>query len=137
MEIVFPAEFVVLGTPVSAQAKEPSSKTEWKNVVKAASLGALPSPHFATDKRISLTLYYFPADRMTGDVDNIIKLVADALASHIYLDDDQIDRVVVQRFEPGSVFGFSNPSVELVGAITGPKPALYVKVSIDPFEDLR
>ncbi len=137
MEIPFPVEFVVQGTPVSAQAKEPSSKTEWKGIVKAASLAALPSPHFASDERIALTLYYFPPERMTGDIDNIVKLVADALCAHIYIDDDQIDRVVVQRFEPGSVFDFSNPSPALFDAVTGPKPVLYVRVSTNPFEDLR
>jgi crossover junction endodeoxyribonuclease RusA len=74
---------------------------------------------------------------MAGDVDNIVKLVLDALSAHIYLDDAQVERVVVQKFEPGNVFSFSNPSTSFVDAITGPKPVLYVRVSDDPFEELR
>lgn len=74
---------------------------------------------------------------MAGDVDNIVKLVLDALSAHIYLDDAQVERVVVQKFEPGNVFSFSNPSTAVVDAITGPKPVLYVRVSGDPFEELR
>jgi len=44
---------------------------------------------------------------------------------------------VVQKFEPGNVFSFSNPSTAVIDAITGPKPVLYVRVSDDPFEELR
>jgi hypothetical protein len=82
------------------------------------------------------TLYYFPEGPRQGDVDNIVKLALDALSPHIYLDDSQIERVVVQKFEPGNVFRFSNPSAMLLDAITGAKPVLYVRLSDQPFEDL-
>jgi len=48
-----------------------------------------------------------------------------------------LQRIVVQKFEPGNVFNFSNLSVTFVDAIAGPKPVLYVRVSNDPFEELR
>lgn len=86
---------------------------------------------------MAVTLYYLPEARMQGDVDNIVKLVLDALCKHIYLDDAQVERVVVQKFEPGNVFSFRRPSAAMVAAISGPKPALYVRVSTDPFEDLQ
>lgn len=66
----------------------------------------------------------------------MVKLTLDALSPHIYLDDSQIERVVVQKFEPGNVFPFSNPSATLLDAITGVKPVLYVRISDAPFEDL-
>lgn len=53
-----------------------------------------------------------------------------------YLDDAQAERVVVQKFEPGNVFGLSNASMTIVDAITGPKPVLYVRVSNNPLEEL-
>jgi len=136
MEISFPVEFLVHGTPVSSQAKNANAREDWKQRVKTASLGALPQPHFASENRIAVTLYYLPEAPMPGDIDNIIKLVLDALGAHIYLDDAQLERVVVQKFEPGNVFTFSNPSPTIVDAITGPKPVLYVRVSNDPFEEL-
>jgi crossover junction endodeoxyribonuclease RusA len=105
--------------------------------VKMASRNVIPQPHFASDQRIAVTLYYLPNEPMAGDVDNIVKLVLDALSAHLYLDDAQVERVVVQKFEPGNVFSFSNPSTAVVDAITGPKPVLYVRVSDDPFEELR
>ena len=83
-----------------------------------------------------MTLYYFPAEPMQGDVDNIVKLVLDALCNHIYLDDSQVDRIVVQRFDPGNLFGFASPSATLEETLKRPQSVLYVRLSDDPFEDL-
>lgn len=137
MELTFPIEFLVHGTPVSHQAKNPAAKTGWKDRVKAASIPVIPKPHFASQERMAVTLFYLPEERVEGDVDNIVKLVLDALSAHIYIDDAQVKRVVVQKFEPGNIFNFSNPSPAVVNAISGPKPVVYVRVSNDPFEDLR
>jgi crossover junction endodeoxyribonuclease RusA len=136
LEIVFPIEFVVDGTPVSSQAKRPESRKEWKDRVKTASRSTLPEGHWASADRIAVTLFYFPAARGQGDVDNIVKLVLDALCKHIYMDDAQVERVVVQKFEPGNVFPFSSPSSGLETALSRAKPVLYVRLSNDPFEDL-
>jgi len=83
-----------------------------------------------------VTLFYFPAEPRQGDVDNIVKLVLDALCKHVYIDDAQVERVVVQKFEPGNVFPFSSPSSGLEMALRRAKPVLYVRLSNDPFEDL-
>ncbi len=69
MEIEFPIEFVVQGTPVSQQAKRAASREDWKERVKSASTAAISSPHFATDDRIAMTIYYLPAQAMQGDID--------------------------------------------------------------------
>jgi hypothetical protein len=136
LEIVFPIDFVVDGIPVSSQAKRPESRNEWKDRVRAASRAALPEGHFASEGRMAATLFYFPAEPIEGDVDNIVKLVLDALCRHIYMDDAQVERVVVQKFEPGNLFAFSSPSVGLEAALNRAKPVLYVRLSDDPFEDL-
>ncbi len=81
-------------------------------------------------------LVLFPAVEMAGDIDNIVKPVLDALGKHIYVDDRQIHRVLVQKFEPGNVFGFGAPSPTLQDALNRAKPLLYIRLSIDPFEDL-
>ena len=136
VEIEFPLEFVVAGTPVSLQAKRRESLVEWKGRVVEASRTALPDGHFATDDPLAITLYYFPASEMQGDVDNIVKPILDALERHIYMDDRQVQRVLVQKFEPGNVFRFSRPSPMLGNALERPKPVLYIRLSDDPFEDL-
>ncbi|MEJ1970395.1 MAG: RusA family crossover junction endodeoxyribonuclease [Rhizomicrobium sp.] len=135
-EPVFPFEFIVYGTPVSHQRENPKARLEWKELVRTAARTLLSEQfQFATNKRLSATLFYFPNDKMQGDVDNIIKLTLDAMSAYIYIDDAQIERVVVQKFEPGRLFSFSNPSETLLNCITGPKPALYIRLS-DPHEGL-
>jgi crossover junction endodeoxyribonuclease RusA len=136
LEPEFPIEFLVSGTPVSLQAARAVSKVEWKQRVKAASCAELTDGHFATQERVAATLFYFPAAPMQGDLDNIVKLVLDALGRHIYLDDSQVERIVVQKFEPGNVFAFTSPTAKLELAINSPKPLLYIRLSIDPFEEL-
>ncbi len=136
VEIAFPIEFVVRGTPVSVQAKRADSRAAWKALVKEASYTALPEGHFATPGSVSVTLFYFPASEMEGDIDNIVKPILDALCRHVYNDDRQVERVWVQKFEPGKIFQFSNPTRTLTEAIRGEKPLLFVRLTDDPTEGL-
>lgn len=136
MEITFPVEFLVAGTPVSLQTKRPQSVNQWKNRVIAASRPLLPEAHLATDQPISATIFYFPNGDMAGDIDNIVKPILDALGRHIYLDDRQVHRLLVQKFEPGKIFPFGAPSPTLDEALKRQKPIVYIKLSNNPFEDL-
>lgn len=83
VEIEFPVEFLVAGTPVSLQAKRRESIDQWKTRVIDASRSILPEGHFATKNPVAATLFYFPAAEMAGDIDNIEKPVLDALGRHI------------------------------------------------------
>jgi crossover junction endodeoxyribonuclease RusA len=85
VEIEFPFEFVVEGTPVSLQTARPESLHQWKTRIVEASRPVLPEGHFATDNPLAVTLYYFPSDRMAGDIDNIVKPILDAMSRHIYM----------------------------------------------------
>lgn len=136
VEIAFPFEFVVEGTPISAQTARPQSKREWQARIVDASREALPEGHFATGAPIGVTLYYFPAAPMPGDIDNIVKPILDATAHHIYLDDHQVERLVVQKFEPERDVRFSLPSAILVDALNRRRPTLYVRLSDNPLEDV-
>jgi crossover junction endodeoxyribonuclease RusA len=136
MVIEFPIEFLVFGTPVSAQSKSPVARTDWKARVLTAARQVVFQPRLPSQSRLAAILYYFPDEPGGVDVDNIVKLTLDALSPDIYLDDRQIERIVVQRFEPGNVFPFSDPTATLLNAMTGPKPVLYVRISDRPFESL-
>ena len=135
MELEFPIEFIVEGAPVSFQARRAESRNEWKARVKAASSSVLPEGYRASEGRMAVTLFYFPDGPMQGDVDNIVKLVLDAMCKHIYVDDSQVERILVQKFEPENVFGFSSPSAKLKEALNRQAPVLYVRLSDEPFED--
>jgi len=137
LEIEFPIEFLVRGTAVSHQRDNSRAKNAWKKQVRDASSTVLPNPHFAADGRMAVTLYYFPAEPMQGDIDNIVKLILDALGGHVFRNDHQVERIVAQKFERGFSPPFSNPSDTMANALTGERPVLYVRVSNDPFEDLQ
>jgi len=136
VEIDFPLEFIVPGTPVSLQATRAKSKEAWKQRVKDASYSVLPDGHFSTDGPVSVTLFYFPDTEMQGDIDNIVKPILDALSRHIYNDDKQVERVWVQKFEPGRIFQFTRPTEVLYEALTGEKPLLFVRLGDNPAEGL-
>jgi Holliday junction resolvase RusA-like endonuclease len=136
VEIEFPLEFVVEGTPVSHQAKERKSIERWKSRVIEASRSALPEGHFATEVPLAITLFYFPAGSMEGDLDNIVKPILDALERHIYINDAQIRRILVQKFEPQDSFKFVSPSRALQDALNKSASMLYIRLSDDPYEDL-
>ena len=83
-----------------------------------------------------MTVYLFPAARMQGDVDNRVKPILDALVGCIYADDQQVERLVIQKFEPGRVFPFASPSPALAAAVEADEPAVYFRVSRDLHEEL-
>ena len=136
MEPEFPFEFVVTSTPRSLGSSA-ASREAWKQQVREASKALLPEGYCLTEKPISVTLYYFPAEAMEGDIDNIVKPILDSSTKHIYFDDYQVERIVVQKFEQESPFSFEDPSDQLAEAIASARPKLYIKLSTDPFEELR
>jgi crossover junction endodeoxyribonuclease RusA len=136
MEIVFPIEFIVSGSPVSLQVKRPGSRDQWKAKIREAGSHCLPKPHFASAGPIAISLFFFPEDKMKGDVDNMAKFILDACCRFIYVNDDQVERLLLQKFEPDRIFDFKSPTDVLDAAMSGDKPALYVKISNNPHEDL-
>jgi hypothetical protein len=137
MELEFPFEFIVLAAPVSAQRANSTAREAWKEEVRRVAKSQLPEGHFLTDKSLSVTFYYYPETAMIGDLDNVIKLTLDAMNQNLYIDDSQIERIVIQKFDQGRVFSFSDPSPVLARCMIGPRPAFYVRLSDDPYEELR
>ena len=136
MEVVFPFEFTILGTPPSLQSSNPKAKEAWKDNVRASSQPRLPEQHFAYEGAVAVTIFYFPDGPMVGDLDNILKYTLDGLSKHIIIDDGQVERIVVQKFEPDRAYTFENPSEVLLGAIEAERPVMYIKLSNNPLEEL-
>jgi crossover junction endodeoxyribonuclease RusA len=137
VEIEFPFEFIVEGTPVSGQAKSKRSIRLWQQRIVAAFQIALPKAHFLSTVPMAVTLYYFPPTEMQGDIDNIVQPILNAMKTHIYKDDKQVERLVVQKFEPGKLFEFASPSAALADALYRAKPVLYVRLSDKILEGLE
>src|SRR2546423_5151857 len=127
VEIQFPIEIVLKGVPLSLQASA-RSRERWKKRLRDAAGAELPVPHFAAQEPIKVTIYYFPDAPMEGDIDNIVKPILDSLSRFVYVDDVQVERLWVQKFEPGRLFTFRDPSPSLATAIDTDGPRVYLQV---------
>ena len=65
---------------------------------------------------------------MEGDIDNIVKPILDALQGPIFVNDHQVERVVVQKFEPHRMATFSNPPPGLADALSLDAPVVYIRI---------
>lgn len=135
LEPDLPFEFIVPGTPLSLQAST-DSKEAWKRTVAGFARAALPFGSWLLTDPLAVTIYIFPDGQLSGDIDNRVKPILDAMNRCVYDDDGLIERVVVQKFEPGKVFSFGNPSAILADALEAAKPVTYVRITSDLHEEL-
>lgn len=131
LEPPFPLEFLVSGVPVSHQNKGRRSLDEWKALVRDGYSDQLAEGHWATTESVFVAIYYFPDGAMEGDVDNIVKPILDAMNGDVYLDDRQVERITVQKFEPGRVLTFVDPSETLARALEWDRPVVYIRIDVE------
>ena len=132
--IPFPFEMLIAQVPVSHQSQTATSKTRWKETVRdhaRSRIAELTDWSYVEDGALAATLYYFPPARMKGDVDNIVKLIVDGMVGVVYRDDQVIERIVVQKFEPGTPWTFRNPTPTLSMALDAVPPVLYIRIDDD------
>lgn len=130
LAVPFPLEFLVQGTPRSLQSSS-KAKEAWKSTIgKAARERIAVSRNFTfLDRRpLSVTIFYFPPAPMQGDVDNIVKPILDGMWGIVYPDDQVVERVIVQKFEPGVYVEFGTFTDALQRAVAANRPVLYVMV---------
>lgn len=127
-----PLEFVVYGTAVSHLAKESSSREKWRQKVRDAAKEVLPEGHFLLENPVAVTIYFFPQAEMKADIDNCTKPILDAMSRFVYADDSQVDRIVVQKFEPERPLEVrGDPTEILATALAAIEPVVYIKVGTD------
>lgn len=129
--IAFPLEIVIGQTPVSLQADNKQAKANWQKTVGDFAQSKIYESrdwYELDDRPLAATIFYFPSGKMQGDIDNIIKPILDGMVGIAYKNDNCIERVVAQRFDPGGPHLFSAPSATLQAAINGEKPIVYIRV---------
>ncbi|MBO0903968.1 RusA family crossover junction endodeoxyribonuclease [Jiella sonneratiae] len=136
LEPPLPLEFIVHGTPTSLQGSA-RSRDEWQRRVRRAALAGLPVGGWLLSQPLAATIYIFPAAPLAGDIDNRVKHILDAMTRVVYLEDAQIHRIVVQKFEPDAIFQFANASQCLAEALMSTDPVVYVRITDDLHEELR
>jgi crossover junction endodeoxyribonuclease RusA len=132
MALPFPLEFIVPGTPVSLQGS-PRGRNAWKALVNQISQANCPADITQNQVPLHVSIYYFCAAPMQGDVDNIIKPILDAMCGTAYVDDQCVASLIVRKVEPGQPVQVTNPSPILANALTSAKPLVYIRVSDDPY----
>jgi crossover junction endodeoxyribonuclease RusA len=99
---VLPLEFVVMGTPISAQGSS-DAKRLWKDKVKAAGYVAAGSRPLPDIDAAVLRVAYFYVDAPAADLDNIVKPIQDALVGFAFTNDIQVvDLVASMRPKTGN-----------------------------------
>lgn len=130
LEPRFPVEMMIEGTPVSLQASA-NSREAWMTEIRQVVNVVLDPAGWATTEPVAVTIFYFSDGQMNGDIDNIVKPILDALIPRVYIDDAQVRRVWVEKFESDRSFQFENPSVQLASTIDSERPVVYIRVDSD------
>ncbi len=131
VSLPFPIEFLIRDTPRSHQSKNARAKEQWKQQVGAvakAYVNTLRDFFFLDDRALSVTIFYFPPAPMDGDVDNIVKLILDGMTDVIYPNDRHLERVAVQKFEPGIEFVIHSLTPTLEQATDTEPPVIYIRI---------
>jgi crossover junction endodeoxyribonuclease RusA len=131
---LIPLEVVLQGTPVSLQADNKMRRDAWKDRVTGATRDRQRETYelgFLDDRALAVTIYYFPSAPMDGDIDNIVKLILDGMKGFAYFDDDVVERVVVQKFEPEVSWEFGTVTDQLALALDTEAPVVYIRVDDD------
>ena len=136
LQIAFPLEFVVRGTPVSIQTKNANARDEWKARVLAGCREKVDPACFATSELLTVVIYYFATDDAAGDVDNCVKLILDAMVPSIMQDDAQVESVVVRRYRPNMLARLTDPTDEVLSALRLHPPVVYVALYNDPYQGM-
>ena len=127
VQIEFPVELLIKATPISLGASARSIQ-RWRGLVRRTAQDRLQAGRWATVDPVTVAIFYFPPARMQGDIDNIAKPILDALGRLVFVDDNQVEMLLIAKFEPGRVFPFADPTEILAQAIGSERPCLYVRV---------
>ncbi|TFF20472.1 RusA family crossover junction endodeoxyribonuclease [Jiella endophytica] len=130
-----PFESLIPGIPVSHQAKGRGSLQRWKAHVTTKMREDLPEGNFAFERPLAVRLYFFPQARLEADIDNCAKPILDAMGGCVYLDDRQVECLLVQKFEPGRPLPVDDVTGCLKTPMEAEEPVIYVRVDAAPGDE--
>ena len=94
--MALPFEFVIVGNPVSQQARRRSRVRQWTQEVRKEAQQRWDIGDSPYDGAVMVTITYF-YDRVELDVDNIPKPILDALSGLAYADDGQVTDILCRK----------------------------------------
>lgn len=120
-------DFIIEGTPISAQGSS-DARRAWKKYVADRATVARGDFHSVDSDTFTLRIAYFYESAPAADLDNIIKPIQDALKGIIYGDDNQVsDLIASMRDKPTGTAVPITPA--LASAFTTSRDFLHVRVN--------
>ena len=129
-------EFIVAGTPRSANAN-PRSRRRWRKRVAEAAQERLDAAGELVEQNVAVLIIYFYQGETTLDVDNIAKSLLDALKGVVFRDDQQVSELLVRKIRFSAGLSLTGASPFLLDAIERMSRAGsdFVYVRADPAPD--
>lgn len=126
-------EFIVEGPAVSLKAKKSNAKRyqKWIRTVRDAAQKEWPKakrPTKSPSVIVRITNYYTLSP---PDVDNIIKPILDAVETVAYMNDQQVYKVVSEKFDLTFISRIQNPSALLAAGLEKYSELLRIIVTWD------
>ena len=129
-----PFEFIVPGPPVSRQARRRELRDEWMQEVRNAAASDWGSePAFAKDVMVTI-LYIFEGSRL--DVDNVPKLILDALVGLAYTDDRLVTDLVCRARQANGNLMLDDATDLLRSALRDSGEFLYIYIENSPVQEV-
>ena len=124
-------EFIVEGPAVSLKAKKTNAKRyqKWIRIVRAAAQKhwlTMTSPTDNPAVTVHITNYYTLAPPA---VDNIIKPILDAIETVAYINDQQVYKVISEKFDLSNIERIQNPSPLLAAGLEKYTELLHIIVT--------
>lgn len=111
-----------------------ASRGRWKTAVAEVARERIHEKtelSWLDERPLSAFVYYFSAEPMEGDIDNIVKPILDAMIGIAYPNDRVVERVLAQKFEPDVDWSFERPSEILLQALDTQVPVVYIRLDDD------
>lgn len=121
-------DFLLPRRPLSHQAKDSANKSAWRDYVFGRAMLAWPGKPLL-DYPLKFTMVYLSEDAESGDINNFVKPVQDALCALVYADDSMIRDVSAHMrllSEPTAISGLPRTLAE---AVIHGQACVYVAIS--------
>jgi Holliday junction resolvase RusA-like endonuclease len=130
-----PLAFVVAGIPSSAQGRNKSSIRAWQRKVAASARAALPAGFQPVLVPVRVLIVVFYEGAPSGDIDNKIKPILDALKGIVYDDDSRVVEVRAVRQDINGSYRVV-PGQALALALQRSSDFVYIVVELAAILDL-
>jgi len=105
------------------------SKQQYKALVTEAARGNVDKPVEAS-RKVKIEIDWFSQGFVNKpDVDNIVKLIQDALKDIVFVDDGQVESIAARKHDSTSVMNFTEESLSIIEPImNGHQEYIFVRI---------